>query len=34
VVSFVDSLIEGDEAPSTWDPVEGKWIGGRGQLYG
>jgi len=30
VVSFVDSLIEGDEAPSTWDPVEGKWIGVRG----
>ena len=30
VVSFADSLIEGDDAPSTWDPVEGKWIGVRG----
>ena len=30
VVSFVDSLIEGDDAPRTWDPVEGKWIGVRG----
>jgi hypothetical protein len=30
VVSFADSLIEGDEASSTWGPVEGKWIGVRG----
>jgi hypothetical protein len=30
VVSFADWMIESDEAPSTWDPAEGKWIGVRG----
>jgi hypothetical protein len=30
VVSFADWMIENDEAPSTWDPAEGKWIGVRG----
>ena len=29
-VSFADWMIEKGEAPSTWDPAEGKWIGVRG----
>lgn len=33
VVSFADWMIESDEAPSTWDPAEGKWIGVRGWFF-
>jgi len=29
-VSFSDWMIEGGEAPSSWDPVERKWISVRG----
>jgi predicted nucleotidyltransferase component of viral defense system len=30
MVSFADWVVESDEAPSIWDPAEGKWIGVRG----